>query len=223
VDTTPPAVGAVTPANGASNVSVGTSVSATFGEAISPASVTATSFVLRDPGGATVPATVTASGSSATLQPSAVLASSTTYTATLQGGASGIKDLAGNALASNHSWSFTTTAGPSCPCSLWAPTATPQTLAEPDTTGYELGVRFKSDVAGFITGIRFYKGSGNAGTHVGHLWTSAGTLLASATFTSETATGWQQVSFATPVAISANTAYVASYTDPVGRYSLNRP
>ena len=78
-------------------------------------------------------------------------------------------------------------------------------------------------MAGFITGIRFYKGSGNTGTHVGHLWTSTGTLLGSATFTSETATGWQQVSFATPVAISANTAYVASYTDPVGRFSLNRP
>ena len=67
------------------------------------------------------------------------------------------------------------------------------------------------------------RAAGNTGTHVGHLWTSTGTLLASATFTSETATGWQQVSFATPVAISANTAYVASYTDPVGRYSLNRP
>ena len=185
--------------------------------------MTATSFVLRDAGGNAVAASVSASGSTATLQPNATLAPSTTYTATLLGGSSGIKDLAGNALASNYNWSFTTAAGPSCPCSLWAPTATPQILAEPDTTAYELGVRFKSDVAGFITGIRFYKGSGNTGTHVGHLWTSTGTLLASATFTSETATGWQQVSFATPVAISANTAYVASYTDPVGRFSLNRP
>src|SRR5207245_7236915 len=46
--------------------------------------------------------------------------------------------------------------------------------------------------------------------------------LASATFTSETATGWQQVSFASPVAISANTTYVASYTDPNGGYAADQ-
>ena len=61
---------------------------------------------------------------------------------------------------------------------------------------------------GYITGIRFYKGSGNTGTHVGHLWTSTGTLLATATFSNETASGWQQVNFATPVAITAGTTYV---------------
>src|SRR6185369_7896311 len=158
-------------------------------------------------GGNTVPASVSASGATATLQPNTTLASSTTYTATLLAGANGIKDLAGNPLASNYSWSFTTAAGPSCPCSLWAPSATPQTLAQQDASAYELGVRFKSDLAGLITGIRFYKGSGNTGTHVGHLWTSTGTLLASATFTGETATGWQQVLFSAPVAITANTTY----------------
>ena len=71
----------------------------------------------------------------------------------------------------------------------------------------------------YITGIRFYKGAGNTGTHVGHLWTSTGTLLARATFTNETASGWQQVNFANPVAISANTTYVASYFAPAGHYA----
>src|SRR5439155_702160 len=66
-------------------------------------------------------------------------------------------------------------------------------------------------------------GSTNTGTHVGHLWTSTGQLLASATFTSETASGWQQVSFANPVAIAANTVYVASYYAPHGNYALSRP
>ena len=84
-------------------------------------------------------------------------------------------------------------------------------------------MKFQSDVTGYITGIRFYKGTGNTGTHVGHLWTSTGTLLASATFSGETATGWQQVTFATPVAITANTVYVASYYAPVGRYAYNEP
>jgi hypothetical protein len=65
----------------------------------------------------------------------------------------------------------------------------------------ELGVKFQSDVAGKIAGIRFYKATANTGTHVGNLWSSAGTKLATATFSGETASGWQQVSFATPVAI----------------------
>ena len=74
-------------------------------------------------------------------------------------------------------------------------------------------------MAGTITGIRFYKATTNTGTHVGSLWTSTGTLLASATFTSETASGWQQVNFATPVTINANTTYVAGYLAPKGHYS----
>src|SRR5262249_53999277 len=53
-----------------------------------------------------------------------------------------------------------------------------------------------------------------------HLWANDGTLLATATFTNETATGWQQVSFSSPVVITANTLYVASYYDPAGMYAL---
>jgi hypothetical protein len=82
-------------------------------------------------------------------------------------------------------------------------------------------VKFRADTPGWISGIRFYKGSTNTGTHTGHLWTSTGTLLASATFTNETASGWQQVTFPTPVAISANTTYVASYFAPSGNYAVD--
>jgi hypothetical protein len=56
---------------------------------------------------------------------------------------------------------------------------------------------------------------------VGDLWSSTGTHLASATFTGESATGWQQVNFASPVAVSANTIYVASYLAPVGHYAFD--
>ena len=52
-------------------------------------------------------------------------------------------------------------------------------------------------------------------------WTSTGTLLATATFTGETASGWQQVNFASPVAITANTTYVVSYHTETGFYSAN--
>jgi len=72
-DTTPPTVATVTPTNGAANVSLGTGVSATFSEAISAASVTGTSFVLRDGNGNAVAASVSASGSTATLQPAPAL------------------------------------------------------------------------------------------------------------------------------------------------------
>src|SRR4051812_4621862 len=109
-----------------------------------------------------------------------------------------------------------------CPCpSLWKPSTVPTNPSAADSNPYELGVKFKSDIDGFITGIRFYKGPANSGTHAGHLWTSTGTLLAAATFSSETASGWQQVSFATPVPILANVTYVASYHTNVGGYAFD--
>ncbi len=97
--------------------------------------------------------------------------------------------------------------------------STPATVNSGDGRSIELGVKFSSEVAGSVTGIRFYKGATNTGTHIGSLWSSTGTLLASATFTSETESGWQQVNFSTPVAISANTTYVAGYFAPKGDYS----
>ena len=77
-------------------------------------------------------------------------------------------------------------------------------------------MKFTSDVYGTINGIRFYKSAANTGTHVGNLWTSGGQLLASATFTSETTSGWQSVSFSKPVPILPGTTYVASYFAPKG-------
>ena len=75
----------------------------------------------------------------------------------------------------------------------------------------ELGVRFRSDVNGSIKGIRFFKAAGDSTAHTGSLWSSGGQLLATGTFTNETASGWQTLTFSQPVAITANTTYVASY------------
>jgi glucose/arabinose dehydrogenase/endonuclease YncB( thermonuclease family) len=110
----------------------------------------------------------------------------------------------------------------SCPCTIWQSSAVPANPANADFTPVEVGVKFRSDINGLVTGIRFYKGAGNSGTHVGNLWSSTGTLLATATFSVETATGWQQANFATPVAISANTVYVASYHTDAGRYAADQ-
>jgi hypothetical protein len=212
-DTTPPSVTAQSPAPGATGVPTSSAVRATFSEAVQPSSVTMT---LTGPSG-TVPGAVglDAAGTTATFTPSAALAPGSTYSAAV----SGARDIAGNVQTSPVSWSFATAAPAACPCSLFAATAAPVVSADPDTASVEVGVRFSSDVAGTVTGLRFYKGTGNTGTHVAHLWSSAGALLATATFVGESASGWQTVTFSAPVAITANTTYVASYVAPKGHYA----
>nr|WP_280113395.1 DUF4082 domain-containing protein [Lutibaculum baratangense] len=95
--------------------------------------------------------------------------------------------------------------------SVFAASATPAVVTVNDASPVELGMRFQADVAGSITGIRFYKGPNNTGTHEGHLWTATGGLLGAVTFTNETASGWQTALFDTPIAIQADTTYVVSY------------
>ena len=372
-DEIPPSVIAIYPLNNATGVPILAIPSATFGEALDPATVNSNTFYITDAGANPVAGSInyTSGSSTATFTPNVPLAYSNTYTVTLAGGDTDprIKDLAGNALAANFVWSFTTenlftpsiTVHPSsqsacagstvsfvsaatgnppptlqwqvslddgntwtniegaitsplsflvseeddgkqyhavwtnsggseisnpailtvigaisvtiepvndniCPGDpfqlqltqatgqppftlvingktysgvvsgeasvfatiptadeyIWAPSTTPATYND-GSSPYELGVRFKARANGFIKGIRFHKGEGNGGTHVGRLWTSTGTLLASATFTDETPTGWQQVLFSSPVAITANMVYVASYSDPQGHFSLTMP
>src|SRR6266481_236805 len=120
-----------------------------------------------------------------------------------------------------RAFSITIVASSGCPCSIWPNTAVPAVADVGPGSPVELGVSFRADVNGYITGIRFYKGAANTGTHVGNLWSSSGALLASATFTGESASGWQQVNFSNPVAITANTVYVASYHVNSGHWSAS--
>ena len=221
-DTTPPTVTATNPTSSATQVNVGTSITATFSEAIDPTTINNNTFELQNSSNTLITATVTynSANNTATLTPNSLLAASTSYTATLKGGATSIKDVAGNALAINYTWSFTT--GAAASFTIWNSTVTPAVLADPETKAVEVGVKFRANVAGKVIGIRFYKSSSNTGTHVGTLWSSTGTQLGRATFTNETASGWQQVNFATPVSIAANTVYVASYHTNVGRYSTDK-
>jgi hypothetical protein len=216
-DTTPPTVGSTSVPNGSTNVDPAASFTITFSEAMDPTTINTSTIELRDANGNLVPITVTYDPAThtATINPSVTLEFGMTYTLTI----SGAKDQAGNTLAPFSS-SFTT-ASLTCPCSLWSDATTPTVASANDPNAVELGVKFRSTINGFITGLRFYKGASNTGTHAGHLWTSSGTLLGSATFTTETASGWQQVSFASPVAITANTTYVASYHTTSGNYAFN--
>jgi polygalacturonase len=88
-----------------------------------------------------------------------------------------------------------------------------------DPSPNNLGVRFQASSDGFITGVRFYKYSDNTGAHTGSLWTATGTLLATGTFSGESASGWQELDFSTPVQITAGTTYVASYHTDTGHYA----
>ena len=107
------------------------------------------------------------------------------------------------------------------PLTLWDADATPVLIDAEDNAAVELGLRFRSSVSGWITGVRFYKSAANTGPHVGHLWSNGGALLAQADFVNETVSGWQTASFSAPVAINANTTYVVSYHAPAGRYAVN--
>lgn len=88
-----------------------------------------------------------------------------------------------------------------------------------DGGAYELGMKITPSVDGFITGVRFYKSTANTGTHTGSLWNASGQRLATATFTSETASGWQKVQFSQSVAVTAGQKYTVSYTAPKGHYA----
>jgi hypothetical protein len=214
--TTPPAVTATQPTSGATSVPVNTPITASLSEGINASTL---KFTLKDQNG------VSQSGSAsydpvghvATFTPNGQLAMSTTYTATVSA-----TDLWGNAMTSPYSWSFTTANTPpsfTCPCSIFNGAGSPANVNTSDAKSVELGVKFQSAVAGYVTGVSFYKGSKNTGQHTGSLWTASGSLLANGTFTAESASGWQTLTFSAPVAISANTTYIASYHAPVGYYS----
>jgi hypothetical protein len=212
---TPPTVTTVTPSAGATGVPVSVAPTATFSQAVVPSTV---SFTVKDSGGNTVPGSVSfnTANTVATFTPTSSLTASTGYTATV----SGAQNTAGVAMSSPFSWSFTTGAVSQCPCSIWQNAAPSGAVDAADTSGVNLGIQFQASASGHITGIRFYKESDNTGTHIGTLWSSTGTLLATGTFSNETASGWQELDFSSPVAITAGTTYVASYYTSTGHYAI---
>jgi hypothetical protein len=111
--------------------------------------------------------------------------------------------------------------GSQCPCSVFPAYTTPGGVDSGDPYSVVVGVKVRPSVGGRIQGVRFYKSSANTGTHTGSLWTSDGILLATGTFTGETATGWQTLMFATPVPVKPGVTYVASYYAPNGHYSYD--
>jgi len=104
---------------------------------------------------------------------------------------------------------------------IFGPSMAPGHTATNDKGPVDLGVQFYADVPGSITAIRFHKAATNAGPHVVSLWSATGTLLARATSSTETASGWQQVLLDSPITLVPGTIYVASYHAPAGNYSYD--
>ena len=113
-ETNPPTVITKSPADGSTDVNAGSAVRATFDEPMKATTITSNTFELRDAGNVVLPATVTynATTNTATLTPQNALAYGATYTVTVEGGAGGVTDVAGNTLAADVSWSYTTEAAP---------------------------------------------------------------------------------------------------------------
>lgn len=217
-DPTPLTVVSVSPVNGASSVPVNSAISAVLSRDPAPDSV---SWTVTGPDGGSVsgassydPATRTA-----TFSPAADLAHGTSYAVSFMADAPGV-----GPMASPFNWTFKTVnpdgVNGVCPCGLMNDSDIPTVPSANDPNSVELGIAFNSDTTGKITGVRFYKGAGNNGPHAISLWDDTGHLLATAQVGQESAVGWQSASFASPVAVTAGTTYIASYRAPVGRYSV---
>ncbi|GAA2853748.1 DUF4082 domain-containing protein [Paenarthrobacter ilicis] len=217
VPNAPFTVGGQSPQPNAGSVPLNSVVSAVLSEAAVTSSV---SMAVKISNGAAVAGSSTydPSNRKVTFTPGAALAAGTAYTATVTATA-----VSGQPMSGGGTWSFTTVQAPGtpgvCPCSLFADTVTPTTPDADDGVPLSLGVRFASNTAGQATGVRFYKSVGNTGTHTGAIYTTAGQLLGTVTFSNETSTGWQTASFSQPVTMEADTEYVVAYKSTTGKYS----
>jgi Subtilase family/Bacterial Ig-like domain/Bacterial Ig domain/F5/8 type C domain len=112
-DTTPPTVTSTSPAGGATGIAVSSSIKATFSEKVMTATLTTSSFIVKNSAETSIAGQITSDGLTATFTPSSQLAFSTSYTATLSpSSTNAVKDLAGNAMAPK-SWTFSTAAAQS--------------------------------------------------------------------------------------------------------------
>jgi hypothetical protein len=172
------------------------------------------SFTLTAPSGQAVAASVQyhAGTRTATLTPDSPLAGSTPYLARLDTTIHSARDVA---LEQPRTWSFTTSA---CPCRLYGAADEPAVSGLDTANGrggagpwsLEMGTKVTVTQTARLEAIRFYKSPGETGAHTGRVWTSGGALLGQVTFAGESATGWQEQSLSSPVALAPGQTYVVS-------------
>ncbi|MFO0950765.1 MAG: DUF4082 domain-containing protein [Isosphaeraceae bacterium] len=162
----------------------------------------------------------TTSGTTTSYQDSGLTAG-TTYYYRVRATGGGQNSAYSNTASATTASSTTPPPTASTATSLWDSSYTPQTDSY-SYGSYELGLHFTASAAGSVTGVRFYKQSWmNGYTHVGRLWSSSGTLLATAKFTGETKSGWQQVTFSSPVKITPGAVYTVSFSTGGGYFGIS--
>jgi len=212
----PPVVTQTSPAAGATDISPLTAVTATFSQAMDPATINDTTMTLQAGTGSPVATSVAYDGPTrtATLQPSAPLSESTVYTARIGTGA---RSVHGVAMDEPASWTFTTSA---CPCSLFGSgpasvgdsgLSTSNGRPAPGPWSLELGVKLTVTQPAQLEAVRFWKDAGETGKHTGRVWSSDGALLGSVTFAVEApGAGWQEQALVTPISLVPGQTYVVS-------------
>jgi len=205
-DTTPPTVSAVIPAVNATGVAVNTMVTATFSEAMNAATINTTNFTIS---GVTGTVTYDATSRTATFTLSSNLSSNTAYTVTIT---TGVRDSAGNAMAANYTWRFTTGA---------ASDTTPPTVSSVSPAANATGVAVNTTVtatfsetmsAATITASTFTLSSSSgpvAGTVSYDPLTRTATFLPSSTLLNSIT---YTAAITTGVKDSANNAMSSAYT-----------
>ncbi|WP_207211750.1 DUF4082 domain-containing protein [Promicromonospora panici] len=204
-----PTVVSRTPAAGAFDVQVSTTVSATVSRPLASGAT----LTLTGPSGQDVPGSLAVDGETATLTPAVDLQSGTTYTARFAGTTTD-----GGTVAPT-TWSFTTQAAAgACPCLIFGGDVPPVASAA-DGAAVELGTQFSAARDGVVGAVRFYRGPANPGPHTVTVWSANGAPLATAEAPAGEGEGWQTVPLPDPVAITAGTTYVVSYLAPQGGYA----
>lgn len=107
-DTTAPTVSSTIPADLDNGIAINGKVAAIFSEAMDPTSITTSTYTLKQ-GTSSIPCDVTYFGFVAILKPISNLSANTLYTVNITTGA---RDLAGNGLAADKTWNFTTGSAP---------------------------------------------------------------------------------------------------------------
>jgi fibronectin type 3 domain-containing protein len=209
----PPVTVAASPGNAATAVNTDVGVKLVFNRTVDAATLTAATTYITAPDGTVVPATISydAFAFTETIQPTAKLAINTTYTVNA---GTGVRAPDGTSILNPYSSTFTTG---TCPCTLMTG-LTPTTIGAPVQDGrsgagpwsYELGTKFSVDQPATLASVRWWKDVKETGSHTARVWTASGTLIATLPFATQTASGWQQANFATPLQLAANTVYVVS-------------
>lgn len=104
--------------------------------------------------------------------------------------------------------------------SLWG---TVGRVEEADVNPVELGVKFRADVEGHVTAVRFYRAVAIDSGYKVRIWSASGDLLGAglAVEGQGPTPGWQQVAIYPPVPITAGQTYIASYYASKGQYSVS--